>query len=114
MLGPCTRTRKYVDWEIQASLRQGATMTPNGLMGIRLPTYQWNVSGYPDRLNANLLPWERIGIDECYARAYPWPSNAEELGAWIDDAYNARTWRAHLINNSRDRYTYNKWCGHAH
>ena len=31
MCGKCTWARRYVDWEIQASLRAGETVTPNSL-----------------------------------------------------------------------------------
>ncbi len=33
----CTHSRRYIDWEIKSSLRQG-TYTPNGLIGILLPS----------------------------------------------------------------------------
>jgi hypothetical protein len=36
LVGKCTWSRKYVDWEIQSSLRHGETVTPNGLIGIAL------------------------------------------------------------------------------
>ena len=39
LLGRCTWARRYVDWEIQASLRSGTTVTPNGLLGIKLRSY---------------------------------------------------------------------------
>lgn len=39
MLGRCTWARRYVDWEIQASLRVPQNGLPNGLLGIKLPTY---------------------------------------------------------------------------
>ena len=35
--------------------------------------------------------------DTGYARYYTYPSSNEQLEAWIEDAYNARTQRAHLI-----------------
>ena len=37
LLGSCTHSRRYVDWEIKSSLRQGENL-PNGLMGIVLPS----------------------------------------------------------------------------
>ena len=52
MIGKCTWARRYIDWEIQASLRHGEKTIPNGLMGIRLPSY--NKNRYPNRLNLNL------------------------------------------------------------
>lgn len=67
MLGSCTWSRKYVDWELQASLRSGLTVTPNGILGVKLPSYQ--NGQYPDRLNANLLSEadKRMGRSFCYA-----------------------------------------------
>lgn len=37
LIGNCTWSRRYVDWELQASLRGGSTVTPNGVLGIKLP-----------------------------------------------------------------------------
>ncbi|WP_216628288.1 TIR domain-containing protein [Paenibacillus germinis] len=37
LVGSCTHSRRYIDWEIKSSLRQGEH-TPNGLMGIILPS----------------------------------------------------------------------------
>src|SRR5690606_9063791 len=49
VLGRCTWARRYVDWEIQASLRYSDESLPNGLLGIRLsPDVQ-----YPARFNDN-------------------------------------------------------------
>jgi hypothetical protein len=113
MIGNCTWSRKYVDWELQSSLRSGTTVTPNGVLGVKLPSY---TSGqYPDRVNANLLSdaVKRMGRNECYARAIGWPASREELRQHIEDAYLARTSRAHLIKNSRERFYNDRNCGHA-
>ncbi|TFJ92125.1 TIR domain-containing protein [Lentibacillus salicampi] len=105
LLGKCTWARKYVDWEIQSSLRQGETVTPNGLLGIKLPSY--NNNGYPNRLNLNLL---NEGESDCYARVKEYPSRKDSLSNWIDDAFDARTNRKSLINNPRDRFKNNRSC----
>lgn len=91
MIGNCTWSRKYVDWELQSSLRSGKTFTPNGVLGVKLPSY--NSGQYPDRLNANLLSDadKKIGRTDCYARVINWPASAEELRLYIEDAYDART-----------------------
>jgi hypothetical protein len=53
LIGKCTWARRYVDWEIQASLRRSSeSPPPNGLLGIKLPSY--SKQQYPDRLNSNL------------------------------------------------------------
>ncbi|MCK5759461.1 MAG: TIR domain-containing protein [Clostridiales bacterium] len=51
LIGKCTHSRRYVDWEIKSSLRQGENM-PNGLIGILLPSM--GNSGYlPPRFKEN-------------------------------------------------------------
>lgn len=111
MIGNCTWSRRYVDWELQASLRSGTTVTPNGVLGIKLPSYSG--SDYPDRLNKNLLaPGQQGILADCYARVYDMPTSVEQLVFYLEDAYSARTARAHLIVNPRDRMSYNRNCGH--
>jgi len=107
LIGQCTWARRYVDWEIQASLRHGETVTPNGLFGIKLPSYK-KTSGYPPRLNKNLK--QNDAQIDCYARVIDYPSRKDTLSNYIDDAFGARTVRAHLIDNPRDRYINNRQC----
>ena len=111
LVGKCTHSRRYVDWEIKSSLRQGA-YTPNGLLGIVLPS-QGTGAYLPPRFEAN---WNQQHSN-CYARYYVYPQTEDELRAWIEDAYNARTSRANLIVNSQDIMKYNarcKVCGITH
>jgi hypothetical protein len=105
LLGSCTHSRRYIDWEIKSSLRQGELYIPNGLIGILLPSR--GTSAYlPPRFEAN---WSS-GHVNCYARYWAYPSSGNELGEWIDDAYNARTSRNHLISNSQSMMSYNSRC----
>ncbi len=105
MLGRCTWARRYVDWEIQASLRQGQTVTPNGLLAIKLPSYPSSGGQYPQRLNENLL-----GHDNCFARWIAYPSSTDALVNAIESAHGRRTTHAKYIVNRRDRFAYNKRC----
>lgn len=107
LIGRCTWARRYVDWEIQASLRRGETVTPNGLLGIKLPSFR-KTYGYPPRLNSNLKQNDQQ--EDCYARVIDYPARKDTLANGIDDAFNARLNRARLIVNSRDRFTYNRQC----
>lgn len=111
LLGSCTHSRRYVDWEIKSSLRQGGD-TPHGLLGIVLPS-QNNSACLPPRFSSN---WSR-DESECYARYRGYPQTNEELKRWIEDAYQARTSRAEFIHNSQDMMKYNsvcKICGVTH
>ena len=96
LIGKCTHSRRYVDWEIKSSLRQG-TYTPNGLLGILLPS-QGNSAYLPPRFKEN---WEK-GEENCYSRYRSYPTYAKELHEWIEDAYNARIQRAKLIKKIQD------------
>jgi hypothetical protein len=104
LMGKCTWARRYIDWEIQASLRNGETVTPNGLLGIKLKSFD---QYYPERLNNNLKGKDDV---ECYARVINYPSDAAELEKWIEDAFNARTTRARYIKNPRAHFEYNRSC----
>jgi hypothetical protein len=103
IMGRCTWARRYVDWEIQSSLRQGASL-PNGLLGIKLPTF----GGFPERFNANLSnDWPRV---DCYARHMDYPTSLSDLQTQIEAAFQRRTSHANYIRNSRDRMIYNRTC----
>ncbi len=106
LIGRNTWTRRYVDWEIQASLRHGVSrngdvILPNGLIGIKLAeSYK-----QPERLALNRIK----GVnDDYYARLYNYPTSVSDLRDWVDDAYQARWSRANLIVNPRERYRYNR------
>jgi hypothetical protein len=106
LIGKCSWARKYIDWEIQASLRHGDVATPNGLIGIVLPSAGKRPKP-PERLSKNL---KGDKSDVGYARWYWYPRRKDQLANWLDDAFQARTSRAHLIENPRDSFKYNRNC----
>jgi len=104
MIGQCTWARRYVDWEIQSSLRRGEHSTPNGLLGIRLRA----AGSFPERFAANLSSdWPRV---DCYARHMEYPTSAGDLTTAIEAAYQRRASHAHLIKNPRERMFNNRPC----
>lgn len=106
LLGTCTHSRRYIDWEIKSSLRQGA-YTPNGLIGIVLPGVK-EAPHIPERLSANFN-----NDSECYAQYHWSPTSADQLGRWIETAFESRTSKAHLIKNSQSMWGYNRTCAHC-
>lgn len=108
LIGKCTWARRYVDWEIQASLRHGQTVTPNGLLAIKLPSYPKRSGQFPDRLNLNLK--QSDDQEDCYARWIEYPSRKDTLSNAIDAAFSRRTTHEKWINNPRDRFSYNRTC----
>jgi hypothetical protein len=107
LVGNCTHSRRYVDWEIKASLQQGQTL-PNGLIAINLP-YMGTKGNLPPRLSHNVIR-DSHNNDIGYARYYPYPSNKYELRRWIEDAHQARISRANLIHNPNEMMHYNSRC----
>lgn len=112
LMGRCTWARRYVDWEIQASLRSGATVTPNGLLAIKLPSYPSSGGQFPKRLNDNLLSDadKRAGKTECFARRMVYPQSTDALVTEIEAAFERRTTHAKYIVNSRERFSNSKQC----
>ena len=108
MVGQNTWKRRYVDWEIAASLRNGFDNPANGLLGIKLTSHVYGIQRYPDRLNDNLNA--RGGADgtPCYARCIPYPTNSAELQKAIEETYQRRQTQSYLINNARARLGYNR------
>ena len=105
MVGKCTWARRYVDWEIAASLRNTANSRRNGLMAITLPS----VAGYTDR---KLPPRLQDNVDDKdgYARWWKYPTSTEVLANHIEEAFVARTEKADLATNSRLLFSYNRTC----
>lgn len=107
LVGNCTHSRRYVDWEVKASLQQGQTL-PNGLIAINLP-YMGNRGNLPPRVSDNVVR-DSSGNNIGYARYYSYPTSKSQLENWIEDAYNARTQRSSLIKNSNEMMRYNAKC----
>jgi hypothetical protein len=105
LVGKCTWARRYVDWEVYSSLRNDSKNRRSGLLAITLKsTANYVGKRLPDRVDDN------VSNTSLYARWKKYPTSDDDLAAWIEDAYNARTTRAHLINNTRVRKKYNSTC----
>ena len=105
LVGSCTHSRRYVDWEIKASLQQGKDRLPNGLLAIQLPSCP-NGAFLPPRLERNL----RVNDLKGYARCWQYPRNPAELRRWIEEAFQARRTIADRIVNPNDTMTNNAQC----
>jgi hypothetical protein len=90
LIGSETAKRKWVDWEIYASLRPYDTRTRNGLLAIYLP----NAGATPARLQDNL--------DSGYAVSMKWEDISWQLDKKIQSAFDNRS-KFELVKNSRAR-----------
>lgn len=100
LVGRCTWARRFVDWEVQASLRRPADGLPSGLVAILL-----------DRSTRPPLPPRfRLNRDSGYAEYHYYPRDVATLSGWIERAAWARTNLASRIQNPRERFRYNRRC----
>lgn len=93
LLGRCTWTRRFVDWEIASSLRNDPNNKRSGLLGIKLSSY---ANRMPARLKVNLGSATNPG----YARVRTYPKSGESLRRWVEDAFDARSSLQGNIDNS--------------
>ncbi|MFD5867538.1 TIR domain-containing protein [Corynebacterium sp. NPDC060344] len=96
LIGKNTWKRRFVDWEIAASLRQTATATPNGLVGITLPS----ASALPRIIIPPRLG-DNVSGRNGYAIWWEHPRDDVSLVNMIEEAYYARTAKSILRNNRR-------------
>ena len=99
LIGECTWARRFVDWEIQSSIRNPSKGLPNGLLAIKL---RESYSKLPERVSLN--------INSGYSKSYKYPKNSNSLENMIEDAFKARTEKVNLIINPRDRFSNNRSC----
>ena len=88
LIGAHTWQRKFVDWEIGASIRQTKSNPRSGLLGILLPTYPkppgkaYDPYTIPPRLHDNI---------QCsFATIHNWRKDPSTVQAWIHEAFKRR------------------------
>lgn len=98
LVGPNTRRRKHVDWEIYAGLRASVNGS-SGLIGIMLPELRQAPDGgyyyadMPGRLADN--------IQSGYADWWTWEYAKGHFDEIIERAYNKRILERNKLDNSR-------------
>lgn len=105
LVGERTGHRKWIDWEIWASLRgythpydKFKSFKPNGLLAIYLPVESHSV---PNRLKDN--------IKSGYAVSMKWENIEKDFESKVNYAYWCRTNAQHKIDNSRERMDEDYW-----
>jgi len=106
LLGPNTKCRKHVDWEIGGALNLKVGGRYAGLVGIKLPTHPdyglgkiYHHRYYPERFIAN--------IDSGYAFMIDWTEDRAVLQDAIELAFSKRSDSDKIVNLSIPRLTEN-------
>jgi hypothetical protein len=105
LVGPKTYCRKHVDWEISAALNKKVSGY-SGLLGLCLPTHP---DYDKDKYKADIVPPRLVdNLKSGYAKFYDWTEDESEIKKWVEEAFSNRIEKAHLIDNSRLQFKYNK------
>lgn len=97
LVGPNTKKRKHIDWEIYAGLRASVNGS-SGLVGILLPETpvtangEYYTSDLPKRLADN--------VESGYAEIYSWEDAKLCFNEIIERAFNNRITKRNSIDNS--------------
>lgn len=105
LVGKCTWARRFVDWEVAASLRNTSTARRSGLLAITLPSA---ADYYDKKLPARVA--DNVNGSDGYARWWKYPTSASNLASFIETAYEARNERPDLVDNTRALWSYNSSC----
>jgi hypothetical protein len=99
LIGKCTWARRFVDWEVQASLRNPSDGYPNGVVAIQL----WDsYMTLPTRVDLN--------VESGYTKFYKYPKTSTSLERIINEAFDARFDKQSLIKNPKERFSNNRSC----
>jgi len=106
LIGNCTHSRRYVDWEIKASLQRGGLggSLPHGVMAIDLSKIQGRKI-LPERILQNYKD-----DNSAYIPFYYYPQSGQELREWIEIAVSSRNSKSSLIVNPNDMMARNRQC----
>lgn len=106
LLGGCTWSRKFIDWELSSSLRNDSSNKRSGLLAIPLPSMN-NSATLPARVRDN---WVKDDPAASYALYQAYPSSVSGLRADIEAAFLARDDKGDKVDNSRDLRKSNSKC----
>lgn len=88
LIGEETWKRKYVDWEISASIRNTQKDPRSGLLGIILPSHPNYTT---EKYTPNIIPPRLYDNDKCsFAKIYKWSENPTVIQKWIDEAFDRK------------------------
>lgn len=105
LLGPNTKCRKHVDWEISGALNYKVGNRYAGLLGLKLPTHPdygqntYDEDEYPERFIKN--------VESEYAILKDWTEDRHLLQQYVEEAFANRQFDDRIINKGINLLTDN-------
>ncbi len=110
LIGSCTWARKYVDWELAATLRNNPTDPRGGLLAVQLPSVDGTSVQLPSRVAMNHNHDKASRQEYGYAAYYRHPSSGAALAQWVESAITRRHNRDPAPGSTTDLKTNNSPC----
>ena len=87
LIGECSWARKYVDWEVAATLRNNPNDPRGALLAVQLPSIDGrNDVTLPNRLAMNRHYDSNVDQELGYASYHRYPRSGSSLTQWVEDA----------------------------
>lgn len=106
LVGADTWRRKFVDWEIAATIRDTPANPRSGLIGIFLPSHP--SFGRDDYDEYIIPPRLHFNVECGFAELYDWSESPRQVASWVDLAFSRR--KTTRPDNSSIRFAKN-WRG---
>jgi hypothetical protein len=106
IVGKCTWSRHFVDWEISSTLRNDPNNKRSGLVGIALPELN-SVWKLPARARAN---WNKDDPEKSYLVAINYPKTAKALYDAVEKAFSKRDSLISPVDNTLPLNKVNQKC----
>ena len=87
LIGRCSWSRKFIDWEVAATLRNNPTDPRGGLLAVQLPSVDGrNDISLPPRVRLNRHYDSITGNELGYASYHRYPFSGATVAQWVEDA----------------------------
>ncbi len=111
LIGKCSWARKYVDWEIAATLRNNRNDPRGALLAVQLPSIDGRSDVcLPDRLAINQGYDIKSGTELGYASYHRYPSSGSLLAQWVEDAISRSRYRNPVAGSTMNLRRRNSSC----
>ena len=111
LIGECSWARKYVDWEIAATLRNNPNDPRGALLAVQLPSIDGrNDVTLPGRLSMNRHYDRTVDQELGYASYHRYPRSGSSLTQWVEDAIVRRDSREPVSGSTSNLRQRNSPC----
>lgn len=111
LVGRCTWARRYVDWEVAATLRDNPNDPRGGLLAVQLPSIDGRDDVHlPPRLAMNRNYDRATGTERGFASYHRYPPSGAAVAQWVEEAIWRRDNRELAMGSTSNLQKQNSPC----